>query len=222
MADNLFNNQNILVESDYENITVIDPNRVFNKDGTVTERLVNHEELVMYANLEAVVIPRTKLANGVNFDQAVQNIRVASIDGDESLNYNMLKPKGKNFFDTSWSDQITGEGSTESKGANQSQVEIVGQGNTQRKVKRIKNNEDTQLFGITSIDIKQNPSYTPTVKISMVDIQGRALFEQGENSPYSCFMQFPYPMFTLTVKGYYGKAVRYELMLLDFYYITTI
>ena len=85
-------------------------------------------------NLESKIIPRTKLANGVDFDQAVQNIRVASIDGDESLNYNMLKPKGKKYFDTSWSDQITGDGSTEGKGSNQSRVDIVGNGFTQEKL----------------------------------------------------------------------------------------
>ena len=50
----------------------------------------------------------------------------------------------------------------------------------------------------------------------MVDVQGRVLFEQGEKSPYSAFMQQPYPLFILTVKGYYGKAIRYELMLEKF------
>ena len=216
MVGKFYNNQRVYVEADYDNIFVVDPNKIVNKEGKVEERLVNHEELVIYANLESKIIPRTKLANGVDFDQAVQNIRVASIDGDESLNYNMLKPKGKKYFDTSWSDQITGDGSTEGKGSNQSRVDIVGNGFTQRKVKSTINNEDTQLFGITDISIKTNPSYTPQVTITMVDVQGRALFEQGENSPYSAFMQFPYPLFTLTVKGYYGKAVRYELMLENF------
>ena len=50
----------------------------------------------------------------------------------------------------------------------------------------------------------------------MVDIQGRLLFEQGENSPYSCFVQFPYPEFILTLKGYFGKAVKYYLMMNSF------
>ena len=50
----------------------------------------------------------------------------------------------------------------------------------------------------------------------MTDIQGRSLFEQGENSLYSAFFNFPYPLFYLTLKGYYGKAIRYRLSLTSF------
>ena len=140
---------------------------------------------MVYANLEARIIPRTKLTNGTTFDQAVQNIRVATINGEESLSINFLKPKGKEYLDTSWSDQITGKGSTEGKGINQSQFSEVGEGTTKRRVKKILNNEDTQLLGITKIQIKNSLSFRPEVNIQMVDIQGRLLFEQGENSPYS-------------------------------------
>lgn len=207
MADNLFNNQNILVESDYENITVIDPNRVFNKDGTITERLVNHEELVMYANLEAVVIPRTKLVNGSNFGDSVQNIRIGSLQGDEERKINFLRGRitdknivqqekdffsNDNFFDTNYTDDLT------------------------ERTGKDSNDIDTQLLGITNIDIKISTALVPQVQIEMVDVQGRVLFEQGEKSPYSAFMQQPYPLFILTVKGYYGKAIRYELMLEKF------
>ena len=52
MAGNeFFNNQNVYVETDYDNVIVVDPNKVVDKGGKVSERLVNHEELVMYANL---------------------------------------------------------------------------------------------------------------------------------------------------------------------------
>ena len=57
MAGNkFFNNQDVYVETDYDNIIIVDPNRVVDSDGTVSERLVNQEELVMYANLETKVI----------------------------------------------------------------------------------------------------------------------------------------------------------------------
>ncbi len=61
MADNIQVNDNILVELDYQNICLIDPNKVVNIDGTVRERQIHHEDLVMYANLEAKMIPRSKL-----------------------------------------------------------------------------------------------------------------------------------------------------------------
>jgi hypothetical protein len=56
----------------------------------------------------------------------------------------------------------------------------------------------------------------PSVDMTLVDIQGRTLFEQGENSLYSVFFNLPYPAFYLTLKGYYGKAIRYQLALISF------
>ena len=61
MADN---GENILVEFDYDNITLIDPNKLVDQDGNVKERLVKQEDLVYYANLECNVLSRTKLAVG--------------------------------------------------------------------------------------------------------------------------------------------------------------
>ena len=41
---------------------------------------------------------------------------------------------------------------------------------------------DSGLLGITSIGIKQNTSFTPTITIELEDVKGRALFEAGNNS----------------------------------------
>jgi hypothetical protein len=46
---------NIYVEFDYNNIIVVDPNKTIDDFGNIKERLVDHESLVMYANLEADV-----------------------------------------------------------------------------------------------------------------------------------------------------------------------
>ena len=103
--------ENILVEFDYNNIIIVDPNKVVDEQGKVKERLVRHEELVMYANLETKVLPRTKLALGVANNDAIQTISVASI--------NFLKPGGKTFLDTAWTDEITGQGTITGEGVNQ-------------------------------------------------------------------------------------------------------
>ena len=60
------NNGDIFVEFDYNNIIVVDPNKTIDSNGKIQERLVDHENLVMYANLEADVVPRTKLAVGTS------------------------------------------------------------------------------------------------------------------------------------------------------------
>ena len=201
MAGNdFFNNQNVYVETDYDNIIVVDPNKVVDKDGKVSERLVNHEELVMYASLEAKIIPRSKLVVGDNFEDAIENIRVGKIEPDKSTTINFMKPQTSD----------TGEGQTKDSYLNTDWTDSLTLGRTRN------GDVDSQLLGITNISIKINTSYAALVTIEMEDVQGRVLFEQGENSPYSAFFHLPYPLFTLTVKGYYGKALRYELMLKDF------
>ena len=87
-------NENILVEYDYDNITLIDPNRVVDNLGNVQERLVKQEDLVYYANLECSVLPRTKLAVGTALNDQQRTISVGKI--------NFLNPGFKTFYDTKW------------------------------------------------------------------------------------------------------------------------
>jgi hypothetical protein len=221
MADK-FQQEKIYVETDYDNIILIDPNKVLIGD-QVQDRLVRHEDLVFYANLEARVIPRTKLAVGESFDSPVINTLVATIQGqtDSFEKLNFLQPKGKKVFDTSWSDQLTGKGSRQGLGANQTGERFELKDGTIRSFRNVKNYEDTQALGIKSISINIKPNagpggYVPDVKISLTDVGGKTLFEQGENSIYSTFFNLPYPQFYLTVKGFYGKAIRYTLFMTDF------
>ncbi len=71
-------------------------------------------------------------------------------------------------------------------------------------------------FGITSIDIDIKSSFIPQIQIQFVDIRGATLFEQGPCSPYASFFHMPYPVFELTIKGFYGKPVTYTLALTKF------
>lgn len=74
-------------------------------------------------------------------------------------------------------------------------------------------NDNSEGFGITDINITVNSSYVPTVDIEFVDIRGSSLFTFGDKSKYSVLFSFPPPTFTLTVKGYFGKALKYDLHL---------
>ena len=111
--------ENILVEFDYNNISIIDPNKVIDSDGKVQERYVKQENLVMYANLECKVLPRTKLAIGVANNDQVQTVSIASI--------NFLKPGDKTFLDNSYTDEITGKDSIIGKAVNQPNLESIPQ-----------------------------------------------------------------------------------------------
>lgn len=194
---------------DYQNVIYIDPNKIITNTGEVIDRAVIPENFVMYANLETKLIPRTKLLIGGDPKESIQNIKLASI--------NFLKPNTKDdYFTSSYYDEFTGKNSLEGRGTNQKSIDLVGEGEESYFLNGVENIEDNTLFGIKMIDIKTNSSFVPTVTITMEDIQGRALFSLGNDSPYSAFFNLPYPPFFLTIKGYYGKAVRYELVLTKF------
>ena len=212
------NNENILVEFDYQNIVLVDPNKTIDGDGNVKERLLKHENLTYYANLECTLFPRTRLSQSASGNFDVKTVSIAKV--------NFLKPGNKTFLTNDYLDELTGLGSTQGKGINQTNEKIntVTKKNSVTKkdeteyyyTQSIGNNIDTELLGITSIDIDTNLSLFPEVTIEMIDVRGKALFEKGENSPYSVFFNYPYPLFFLTIKGYLGKAVKYQLALRTF------
>ena len=74
-------------------------------------------------------------------------------------------------------------------------------------------------FGIKSIDIKYNASLVPVVDITFTDVRGGALFDVIEDndrlSPYSIFFKMPYPVFRLSIKGYFGQKVDYCLHMVN-------
>ena len=78
-----------------------------------------------------------------------------------------------------------------------------------------------QALGISSIDIDFNSSYAPLIVINFIDLRGSAIFQNEEfiangQNKYAEFFSLPYPIFTLTVKGYYGMPVKYNLHLTKF------
>jgi hypothetical protein len=208
--------ENILVEFDYDNITLIDPNKIVDNEGKVSDRLVKHENLVFYANLECNVLPRTKLALGSALNDSIRTVSVGKI--------NFLNPGNKTFLDNRYTDEITGKGSVQGKGVNQPKLNAVQNPNKSDDFYLTQSTYsngtpgavDNGLLGITDIQVAIDTSFLPTVTVNLTDVKGRALFEGGNNSPYSAFFQLPYPMFYLTLKGYYGKAVRLPLMLQSF------
>ena len=217
MAGNLSPDKsgNIHVEFDINNLILVDPNKTIDTQGNVSERLVDHENLVMYANLEADVLPRTKLAVGISPEDSVRKtISVARI--------NFLKPNKDEYLTTGYYNELTGQNTTNFNGANQP-LQVGQQSNNGSKpyiYNTVVNEQgviDNGLLGITSINITTSSSFIPTVTIQLEDVQGRALFQLGDNSPYSAFFNLPYPPFYLTLKGFYGKAVRYQLNLEKFH-----
>lgn len=79
---------------------------------------------------------------------------------------------------------------------------------------------DGESLGITAIDIDFNSAYAPLVTIHFTDLRGSSIF-QNENllkngNKYTTLFELPYPIFRLTIKGYYGLPVSYDLHMTKF------
>ena len=208
--------ENILVELDYDNISLIDPNKVIDEQGNISDRLVKQENLVYYANLECNVLPRTKLAVGTALNDSVRTVSVGKI--------NFLNPGNNTFLGTGWADELTGKNTLTGKGVNQpkqTSVQNPSKSDDYYITQNLWSNGtpgavDNGLLGMKSINVSIGTDFLPVIDVDLEDVKGRALFEGGNNSPYAAFFQLPYPQFTLTLKGYYGKAIKFPIMLQSF------
>lgn len=179
----------ILVKVDHNNLIYVDPNSVIS-EGIIKQREVQPENLVMYVNLEADLVPRTTLITADN-----SNTLVSIAKGT----LNMMHNNGKDF-DTTWTDAFLNISENKLKPGEYVQYD-----------------NSTQSFGFKSIDIKiLGANFVPQIAIKFTDVRGKTLFESPENSPYNAFFHLPWPIFYLTVKGYYGKAIKYRLHLVKF------
>ena len=205
MANNdLSNTENILIKTDENNLIYVDPNSVL-VNNEVQPRSVSQEKLVMYANLEADIIPRTTLAADGNTESksSLRSIAKGVFNFLSSQVGESTNPKDRNFT-TDWTDAYLEKTQVKNKDG-----QIVDE--------YYQNDGTGQSFGIQNISIQvKGANFIPQVSIDFVDVRGKTLFESPSNSPYKAFFHIPWPIFYLTIKGYYGKAIRYRLHLVSF------
>ena len=135
MANNQLNqNENILVLVDQQNVVHIDPNTVVSASGDLQPRLVDHENLVMYVNLEADLVPRSVL-----YSESQENTLTSVAQGTFNLLKNQ-KPGNEfeNYFDTNWTETFVSND-------NIAKSRTTGEG--------VKYDPTAQTFGIESINI---------------------------------------------------------------------
>ena len=168
MATNsISENENILVRVDQQNIVHIDPNSILTSDGEIKSRLVDHENLVTYVNLEADLVPRSIL-----FADKAENSLLSVASGT----FNMMRNQGdkspfENNFDSNWTETF-----------NPALTKKDKDGNTQF-LTPTDYDPTAQTFGIQSINITvKGANFVPQVQINFVDVRGKTLFESPENS----------------------------------------
>lgn len=187
-------NENILIKVDQNNLIYLDPNSIVN-DGKIDSRNVNQENLVMFVNLEADLIPRTTL---------IANENKSSLSSIAKGTFNLMKSSNGDL-DTTWTNAYNG-----------TDIKNTDENGSFFNVFDSNYDNSAQSFGIDSINIEMKGGGVPRVTINFIDIRGKTLMESPENSPYKSFFHMPWPIFYLTIKGYYGKAIRYRIHLTKF------
>lgn len=181
-----------------QGVLVIDPNKVVNDNNDIVDRYVKQEDLVIYTNLK--VVKRSQLS--IVIDDTGK--KTEKQDSDE-IYINFLNPLKnninknritKNKLTSEWTDFFTSDSANDKNSPNY----IL----------------DPETFGITDINISINANNLPIIQMTFTDVQGRTLFERGNDpdNPYNIFYSLPYPKFLLTFKGYYGKAMEMQIVLL--------
>jgi hypothetical protein len=173
----------------------IDPNSVM-VNGNEEPRGINQENLVMFVNLEADIVPRSTLISDDD-----KNTLKSIAKG--TLNF-LSSGSGGGDFTTDWTESFVPSTSKDKEGnatlTSDQFTDTTG-----------------QSFGIDNISILvKGMNFIPQININFIDVRGKTLFESPENSPYQAFFHIPWPIFYLTVKGFYGKAIRYRLHLIKF------
>lgn len=198
----LSNSENILIKVDQNNLIYIDPNSVV-VDGEIEPRGVRPENLVMYINLEADIVPRSMLV-ATNDQNTLFSVAKGTL--------NFLQNQKGGDYDTSWTESFF-----ERTEITKQTVDVNGKKIPVGTGEFFQSDGSAQSFGIDSVTITtKGINGIPEVKISFVDVRGKTLFESPENSPYKAFFHLPWPIFYLTIKGFYGKAVRYRLHMTKF------
>lgn len=199
MANNdLSNTEKILVKVDQNNLIYVDPNSVL-VGGEAQQRNVQQEKLVMYLNLEADIIPRSILASSQKQPGKENLVSIAK----GSFNF-LNSQSAEKDFTTDWTDSFVNPPKP-----NTATTKVLDDFES--------GDSSGQSFGIDSVTISvKGANFIPQVNINFIDVRGKTLFESAENSPYKAFFHVPWPIFYLTVKGYYGKAIKYRLHLVKF------
>jgi hypothetical protein len=188
-----------LLREDGSGVLVIDPNKVVDAYNEIKDRYIKQEDLVMYASLKVY-----KRANSAVVYNSQTGARTKDLQND-AIYVNFLNPirkrDGDNFINkgkmtSEWTDFFTSDS--------------VNDKNSSDYIL------DPETFGITNISIKINANHHPIITIEFTDVQGRVLFERGndKDNPYNIFYTYPYPKFSLKYKGYFGKAIETSLVLL--------
>lgn len=215
-----------VIKNDINNIIYVEPNYTFtgkeeyDVNGLNTyEFAPNLEDYSIYLNLEVELKGREVSANNATGNKKIVLSWHSTSDSTTGTTLNFFQGSRIPTGNGSYVNALTTNYTNATYGAFKEET------------------PSTEMFGIKSVDISYRSYMTPDVTIEFVDVRGISVFGQKEyyetnknidkavngdsveditNTFFQCFFTFPYPKFTLFVKGFYGQPVSYELTCYDF------
>lgn len=189
---------------DFGRVIYVEPNNDINGTGKGTNFTFNPEDYSILVDLQVDVVDRYAY-NGSSSNESIQYTLEWDAKGTKTSMF-----KGTN-------------GMLTTRALNTSFEEVA-------------NNYNQEAIGINSIDIRYNSWNYPEITVQFTDIRGASLLSTADytssalvetanksdvidnfaNSFFSTFFRFPYPRYTLIVKGFYGRPVSYSLCVNDF------
>ena len=190
--NDLSNSEKILVKVDQNNLMYIDPNSVV-VNGEIEPRGIKQENLVMFVNLEADIVPRSTLVS--NDDK---NTLKSIAKG--TLNF-LSSATGDRDYTTEWTDSYFK--STPKK------VTKDENGNLHGVDEFYQSDETGQSFGIDNISILvKGASFITQININFIDVRGKTLFDSPENSTNKALLHIHWTIFYLNI-FYLTSLVQY-------------
>ena len=183
----------------------IEPNDLATGGEHIDNVVWNPEDFSMFVDLQ-VIIPDRNYDGSISYDNTVYSVSVQN-------------NRGNNKF-------VSFMGGDTIKGENFITDDYLSAGYTEITATKVSNRN---AIGITSLDIDFNEYFYPKVNATFVDIRGGALMNPAESeytdglkggtaytNLFRALFKYPYPRFLLTVKGFYGTKVTFQLAVNEF------
>jgi hypothetical protein len=208
----------------YGRIVYVEPNDIVASTGesvSLDNVSWNPEELNMAVDLQ-VIVPRRSDFGSRNSSSGKKSIVEIWAEGMDDLNRYISFMQGADIKDNNGN--LVGHELTTDY-INASYTEVTSQGQSCK-----------EALGIDSIDITFDQHFYPQVNIKFIDVRGYSLMMPTEDvyrlehvdagssrlnkggyiNFFRALFHYPYPRFLLTVKGFYGTSVTFQLAVNEF------
>lgn len=204
---------------------------------SIAQRIIYIEPNDNFGSVDGVPLTPDYTDFCISFDlvvEVVSRLRANSATIDRPVGDSSNEPDGKKTYVISWSSKYGKNEDTAPVYVSFMGGESYGENETSylttyyvdNQYNDYKEKSIVEGLGVETVSISFETFFAPMVKIRFIDVRGSSIFGREEvlhkdevlteDNIWGCFFTFPYPKYRLQVKGFYGKAVTYQLCCTDF------